>query len=131
MAVSAVHGINGLVYVSGTELEGAFSFNINPTTETAVYRLFGSTWLNRVAGPSDWTGSIEGVFDQESNTVVDMVVARAAVPVLLYPKRSDLTTYWAGSCIFESAPHSAPGDNVVGWTSDFSGDGELTSTGFS
>jgi len=127
---SSVAGINGMIYLSGTELFAANAFTMNIETETYEHRLFGDTWVRNIAGPSKWSGSISGVFDQDDDAQADMVVAQTSVTGLFYPKRSDLTTYYTGSCVFGSTSHTVPGDNVETWTADFVGHSTLTRTGF-
>ena len=74
---------------------------------------------------------MSGIHDQESDVPVDMVIARGSVASLWYPKRSDLTTYWTGNCIFGNASYTVPSDNVETWSASFVGNGALTPTGFS
>ena len=128
---TAVHGINGMVYASGVHIESANAFSLNKTGEASPYRTFGASWIRRVAGPRDWTGSISGIHDQDANNLQDMVSGAGTVAVLLYPKRSDLTTYYSGNAIFTGFTHDVNSDGVETTSADFEGDDTLTETGFS
>ena len=128
---TAVHGIDGLVYCSGVELTSANAFTLNKIGEASEYRLFGNGWVRRVAGPRDWNFSIGGIHDQDANNLQDMVSGDGVVAVLLYPKRSDLTTYYSGNAIFTNFTHEVNSDGVETTSADASGDNTLTETGFS
>ena len=60
-----------------------------------------------------------------------MVSGAGSVAVLLYPKRSDLTTYYSGNAIFTNFTHEVNADGVETTSADAEGDNTLTETGFS
>jgi hypothetical protein len=128
---TAVHGVNGMLYSSGVHIESANAFTLNKIGEVSPYRLFGGAWIRKVAGPRDWNGSISGIHDQDANNLQDMVSGGAAFAILLYPRRSDLTTYYTGNVIFSNFTHEVNSDGVETTSADFEGDDTLTETGFS
>jgi len=127
---SAVHGINGLAYISGTEVFGAHAFSLAETTQSAEYIKFGDSFLSRAPGWSDWSGTLTVVHDQDAKLVQDCVNSRATQTVILYPKRSDLTTYYTGSAVFSEFGHTVDRDSIEGITVSFAGHSTLTPTGF-
>lgn len=127
---TAKHGVNGLAYVSGGEIEGASAWSVAIDTQSAEYVKFGDDWVNRVPGVNDWRASLTAWHDQDAKKLQDAAVARVAVAVLIYPDRADLTTYYNGSGIF-SFTSEGNTTSVVGQTANIVGDGELSLTGFS
>ncbi len=131
MTIVVGHGKNGLIYLSGTELEeaNAWSISIN-TVGTAEYSKFGDSWMRRNAGINDWSGTLAAWHDRDSKRLQDAVTARTAVAILIYPQRGDLTTFYNGSAIFEMGSSADMTSNVNN-TASFVGDNTLTMTGFS
>lgn len=127
---TAVHGLNGLIYISGAELEGANAWSINIPSASGEYLKFGDGWMNREKGHKSFNGNISAWHDQDAKKLQDAATATVAVSLLIYPKRSDLTTYYNGSAIF-GASSEGNTTSVVSQAGDFVGDGELTLTGFS
>jgi len=126
---TAVHGINGLIYISGTEIFGANSWSLAITTQSAEYIKHGDSWVDRKAGVGDWSGNLTGWHDQALDSLQDMAVARTALALLIYPLRSDLTAYYSGNAIFSFGSSSST-DAIVGISADFVSDGALAITGF-
>lgn len=130
MAVVEVHGKNGLIYISGSELEGANTWSLRIATASAEVPKFGDAWTDREVGLNDWSGSLDSWHDQESKQLQDAAVAGVSVALLIYPKRSDLTTFYSGNAIFET-DGSASMTAAVAQSASFVADGDLTMTGFS
>lgn len=116
----AGHGVNGIIYVSGAELVGANAWSISISTNSAEYVKFGDTWLSRVVGPNDWAGTIGAVHDQDGQQLQDAACAGAAVALLIYPARTDLTAYYSGDAIFEFGS-DANSTSAVAHTASFVG----------
>lgn len=125
-----VAGRNGLIYVSGHEITYANAWEVNVTQAAVTGNYFGLSWPTTEAGVKGWTGSITAWHDQDSQYLYNAVTAGTTVSVLVYPKRSDLTTYWSGSPIFTGLRSSGDVDGMVGQTADYTGSGSLTATGF-
>ena len=127
-----VCGVNGLIYVSGVELGEANSWGIAVKTDKSKFATFGDSWKELCFGPSEWSGSIGGYHEQDSKRLQDAAVARIAVALLIYPKRSDLTTYYSGNAGFDfDSSAEAEGGGPVACSASFEGDSTLTMTGFS
>jgi hypothetical protein len=131
MAIVVTAGRNGLIYVSGHEIEGANSWELSLSQAAIEAMYFAKSWPDREAGTLDWSGSVNAVHDQDSKYLYTMATAGTTVALLIYPKRSDLTTYWSGNAIFSGFNSSGDLDNMVAQSADFSGSGSLTATGFS
>lgn len=127
-----VCGINGLIYISGTELSEANAWAIAIKHDKSKFATFGDSWKELCFGPGEWSGSIAGYHEQDSKRLQDAALAGIAVALLIYPKRSDLTTYWSGSAGFDfDSSGEAEGGGPVVASATFEGDGTLTPTGFS
>jgi hypothetical protein len=124
-------GKNGLIYVSGTELSQANSWAISIDTPTTGYSVFGSSWEEVCVGVNSWSGNVAGYHDQDAKVLADAATAGVAVALLIYPSRTDLTTYYNGSAAFGYGSEGSTGGGPVGESSDFTGSGTLTRTGFS
>lgn len=127
---SKVHGKNGLVYVSGSALAYGNAWEIGVEQASAEGLAFGDTWVSRETGAADWSGSLTAWHDQDSKILYSAATAGDSVALLIYPQRTDLSTYWSGNAIF-SFRSSADVGGLVGETADFVGDSTLTATGFS
>lgn len=132
MSLAPKHGYNALVYVNGTELIGAnaWEINIDQVGGSGDYFTFGGTYVKRLAGALDWSGSLTAVHDQDAQILQARAAAQATSTLLLYPDRSDLTTYYNGSVILDFG-HSVDRTAVQSQTANFSGADTLTITGFS
>jgi len=126
-----VCGVNGLIYVSGAELGEANAWSIAVKTDKSKFATFGDDWKGLCYGPSEWSGSISGYHEQDSKRLQDAAVARASVALLIYPKRSDLTTYYGGNAGFDfDSGGEAEGGAPVACNASFEGDSTLAMTGF-
>lgn len=125
-----IHGINGLIYVSGTELAGANAWSIDSSIDAAEAPEFGDTWKKHVAGLLTWSGSLSAWEQEDDQLLFQAATAGTSVALLIYPSRNDLTNYYSGNAIFAA---SSAGDSAspVSKNATFTGDGALTVTGFS
>jgi len=123
-------GKNGLIYISGTELSVANAWSIAINQPAGAYAIFGDKWMRQDVAINDWSGSVAGYHDQDSKQLQTAATAGVAVALLIYPKRTDLTTYYSGSAVFSFSSDGAVGAGPVTGGSNFVGDGELAMTGF-
>jgi len=123
------HGIKGLIYVSGSELNEANAWTIAFDNESVEIVYFGSSWKERLVGVSDWSGSLKSWGETDDNVLYNAVNARASVALLIYPDRADNTTFYSGSAVFSGDESGDVGSAYSrGWT--FAGDGTLDATGW-
>jgi hypothetical protein len=130
MAFTPLAGKNGLIYVSGTELPGANAWSIAIESDAVEYSKFGDTWKSNFVGLKGWSGSIGALSDSAAKTLQDAATATIVVALLIYPDRTDGSTYYSGNAIF-SFSSEASMDAAVGQSADFTGTGALTPTGWS
>lgn len=124
------HGLNGLIYISGSVISEANAWSVNITQQSSETTAFGDSWVDRVVGVKDWSGSIGAWGEMDSKVITNAATAGRAVAILIYPDRNTLTAYYSGNAIFgmnsdgnTSGPHNRNGD--------FVGSGALTVAGFS
>ena len=126
-----VAGRNGLIYISGNEIVYANTWEVGVAQGAVGGAYFGQGWTVNEAGIKDWSGSVTAWFDQDSQQLYTAATAGATVAVLIYPKRTDLTTYWKGDAIFTTFRASGAVDGMITHTADMVGSGSLSNTGFS
>ena len=126
---SPSHGINGLIYVSGTELVGGNSWSIQIDPDTVQTMAFGDTWKGTLKGAKSWAGTINAYDHNDSKLLVDAATAAGSVALLIYPKRTDTSDYYSGNAVF-GASSDASTTSAVSKNGSFTGDSTLTITGF-
>jgi hypothetical protein len=126
---SPLHGINGLIYIGGTELTGGNSWSLNLPSELAEARQFGDSWVTRDKGVNDWSGNITAYNHLDSKLIATAATASAHTALLLYPDRNTLTAYYSGNAFFGMQADTGTG-GMSNRNGDFSGNGALTITGF-
>ena len=124
-----VHGKNGLIYVSGTEIQYANAWSLAVDHESAAGNYFGAGWTERKAGVLDWSGTVAAFHNQDAKVLYNAAVHDGSVAILVYPKRSELASYWSGDAIFSFAGEGGVG-GLVGQSVSFVAAASLTITGF-
>ena len=124
------HGLNGLIYMSGSEIAAANAWSINIDIDSVETPQFGDTFKKRVTGMGDWSGSISAWDDLTVKVLQNCATAQTSVALLIYPLRTDLTNYYSGNAIFSFGSEGDTG-SAVGDTADFVGNDTLTITGWS
>lgn len=124
-----MHGKNGLIYVSGSEIVGANSWSLSFDKDTVETPQFGDTWKKSVPGLLGWSGSISAWEQLDDSDLSDAAAANTSVAILIYPYRSTLTAYYSGNANFSFSAEGSTG-GAVGNTADFVGDDTLTIAGF-
>jgi len=130
--MAKILGINALAYIGGTEIPQRNEWSLNISRELQEARVFqsasaGASWVDQIAGFRSWTGSMNGYYDDSSETLVGYAIgagSTAVAPLLLYESRADLTNYWYGLAWFEVS-ESTSVDGFVEINIDFTGDGAL------
>ena len=129
MTAAIKHGYNALIYISGTELTGGNSWNINMDTDAVVTNVFGDTWKKRVAGQNDWSGSLTAWEEGDEKLIVSAATAHASVALLIYPDRDIMANYYSGDAIF-GATSGGGVTSAISKDGDFVGDDTLLIAGF-
>ena len=124
-----VHGRNGLIYVSGTEIVYGNTWEAAVTQDSAESMVFGDSWMTRAVGGLSWNGSITALHDQDSAVLYNAATAGTTVAVLMYPSRSSLANYVSGNAIFTDFRNTGTVRDMVTKTVTLVGDGSLTKVG--
>jgi len=124
-----LHGYNGLIYISGTEITGANAWSLNIPQDSLEVPQFGDRWKKRVVGMNDWSGNITAWMHTDSKVITTAATAGVSVALLIYPTRADLTDYFSGSAIFGANMGAGTGA-AISRNGDFVGNDTLTITGF-
>ena len=100
-----VHGIKGCVFLdvgSGyAKLATASGWNVSESgSECEVLRL-EDTCISRHRGALDSSGSVTGYHDQEAKVLQEAAQSATAIPMLLYPTCTDVSTYYMVSAWFD------------------------------
>jgi len=126
-----VCGKNGLIYISAVEFAEANAWSISIEQDMNEYAVFGDVSYTQCVGLYRWSGSISGYHDQDGKELQTAATAGVVVALLIYPNRSDLSTYYNGSAGFTFDSSGELGGGAVAANASFTGSGDLTMTGFS
>lgn len=129
-AGTRIHGKQGLIYLSGSEVEEATLVTINHVTDSEEGPVFGDTYPPRAVGLMHWSGSITTWAIATAKDLQAAAQAGFSVALLAYADRRDMTDYYSGSIIL-SFEHNIEVTALQGVTGPFDGDGNLVMTGFS
>lgn len=124
-----LHGRNGLIYISGTEITGANAWSLNITQDSVETPQFTDIWKRRAIGHADFSGNVAAWLHDDSKIITNAAVAQVSVALLIYPVRSELGDYFSGNAIF-GANMGGGATAAITRDGDFVGDGALTITGF-
>lgn len=127
---NSIHGINGLIYVSGSELTGANSWNIQVDPDTVQTIDLGVKWKDTHKGAKGWSGNINAWEKEDQKLLMDAALADGAVSLIIYPNRNTMGNYYNGNAIF-GASTDGGATSAVSKNGSFTGDGALSQTGFS
>ena len=100
-----VHGILACVFLDVgagyLRLATASGFSVGETgSECEVLRL-EDTCISRLRGAIDGAGTITAYHDQELKMLQEAAQSQTAIPMLIYPTCSDVTTYYQVSAFFD------------------------------
>lgn len=124
-----LHGINGLIYISGIELTGANSWSLNIDQDTEETLQFGERWKSQLVGGRGYSGSIGAYQHLDSKVIHSAAVKGANVSFIIYPDKTVLGSYYYGNAVFGLASGGTT-TSSVNRDGDFVGDGALGTIGF-
>ena len=128
--MAAYHGLNGMIYISGTEIAAANAWSISIDSDSVEIPQFADTFKKRVVGMKDWSGSISAWDDPTVVMLHSAAEATVSVGLLIYPIRTDTSDFYNGSAIFSFSSEADTG-SAGSATVDFVGNDTLTTTGWS
>lgn len=121
-----------LVTPSWTAFVERNQFSITINVDIAERRPFvaslSAAWVYKARTWMDWSGSLEGYYDDANDDIWDNMIAGAVILLRFYTTRSDLTRYWEGQAVLTSVDHSVTTDDFATLSVDFEGNGTLTRT---
>ena len=83
-------------------------------------------WVDKARTWMDWSGSLNGYYDDADDTIFDTVVAGDTVSLRFYDDRNVATSYWQGDAILTSVEHTTGTEDFATLSVDFEGLGALT-----
>ena len=128
--MAKIGGENALAYIGGTEVAERNSWSIDITRELREAKVFqdadaGASWVENDSGFKSWSGSIDGYYDNATETIVGVTAGSTlATIVLLYEDRNLLTSYWYGVAFFDMS-ESVSTDGYAELNSSMTGTGAL------
>jgi hypothetical protein len=143
--MGAIVGVDALVLMSednGTTwipLPERNEFSINIKVDTAEHKVFvtslAEAWSDKRRTWMSWSGSLQGYYDDASDTIFDKVVEGAEVLLRFYDTRYENLTvedvianvfkYWQGKAILTSIDHGTGTEDFSTLNVDFEGIGKL------
>lgn len=136
--MAALVGVDAKVEISTdggsnwNEITERNQFTISINVDSAEHKVFVATladaWIEKARTWMSWSGSLDGYYDDASDTIFDTVVAGNTIKLRFYDSRNDTSRYWQGDAILTSVEHSTNTDDFSTLTVDFEGQGALTRT---
>lgn len=102
-------GRQGVIYIStsasgtASSLSTMTTWTLDMPTDKIEVTAFGDSNKQYVAGLKDISGSIEGIWDDTSDTLYDAMASGEAVKMYLYPSSAVTTKYWYGTAFVDFA----------------------------
>ena len=134
--MGAIVGVDALILISEdavnwTELPERNEFSINIKVDTATHKTFvkslADAWTDKRRTWMDWTGSIQGYYDDADDSIYDQVVKGSKVYLRFYDTRyenltledvlANVTKYWQGQALLTSVDHGTGTDDFSTSTS--------------
>jgi len=120
-------------YSTWSPLTERNEFSININVDSAEHKIFvaslASAWVEKARTWMSWSGSINGYYDDASNTIFNTVVAGETVKLRFYTSLRQTGKYWEGLAVLTSVEHSVGTDDFATLSVEFEGQGALTRTG--
>ena len=105
------------------------TFSISISVDTAEYKPFVATladaWVTSARTWMNWSGSMDGYFDDADNSIFDTMVAGTSIDFRFYVSRA-ATSAWQGTAILTNVNHEVTAEDYASLSVDFSGQGALT-----
>ena len=73
-----------------------------------------------------WSASLDGFYDDASDTVVDAAIANTRGMLIIYPSRANMTNYWYGYAYIANVEHGITSEDYSSLSCEAEGDGTLT-----
>lgn len=133
--MAAIVGIDAKIEVSDddsiwTEVTERNEFSISINVDVAEHKPFvtslSAAWVSKARTWMSWSGSMNGYYDDASDTVFDTVVAGAVKYMRFTNSRNNDTKRWKGQAIWTSIEVSNTTDDFATLSVDFEGSGALT-----
>lgn len=128
----AIAGKKGKLSIKSGEdnikVVGIKSWSLSLNLDTYETTELGSEWKAYISGLKEWTASGEGNFEvstdeQGQKALQDSYLNGTPVDLALYV---DDTHYYGGNVIVNSLSIEDPVDNIVSFSCEFTGNGELS-----
>ncbi len=133
--MAAIVGIDALIEISTdggttwTELSERNEFSISISVDSAEHRVFVPTladaWVEKARTWMSWSGSLQGYYDTEDDTIFETVVTGEDIDIRLYDTRSDTSRYWYGKVLLTNVEKTTGTEDFVTLSVDFEGQGKL------
>jgi hypothetical protein len=133
--MAAIVGINCKVQLSSddatyTDLSERNDVTINVSVDVAEKKVFVATladaWVGKARTWMNWSGSVNGYYDDADNTIFNTVVAGSAMYIKIYDDRAITTKYWKGRVLLTNVEHGVGTEDYATLNCDFEGIGALT-----
>lgn len=137
--MAAIVGIDAKVEISTdngstwTELPERNEYSISIDVEVAEHKVFkpslAEAWVGKARTWMDWSGSLNGYYDDANTSIFSTVVAGAVVKIKITPQRAVATKFWSGDALLTSVEMTGNTDDFSTLSVDMEGVGALTFNG--
>lgn len=136
--MTAIVGIDALIEISTdngatwVELSERNEFSISISVDAAEHKVFVPTladaWVEKARTWMSWSGSLQGYYDNDDDTIFNTVIAGEDIQIRLYDTRADLTRFWNGTVLLTNVEKTTGTEEFVTLSVDFEGQGRLYRT---
>jgi predicted secreted protein len=132
---TAVQGYNYEILFGGSDTDISGQSNkigLSPTKNIDEVTPFGVTWRAKISGIKDWKGSIQVIYNEETNEAFDLLWdaynGSSSSSLKLSPKGGSTGDYqWSGSVHISEISHEAsPDGGAIVASVSFEGTGTLS-----
>jgi len=122
--------IDSLAYFAGNVLPERNEASISWDTDIAEARPFKASAAQAFADKTptwkSWSVSLDGFYDDSSDTVVSAAINNTRGMIIIYPTRANMTNYWYGYAYLTNVEHGINSEDYSTLSVEAEGDGTLT-----
>lgn len=105
--------------------EFTITINVDAAEHKAFVQSLADAWSTKQRTWMSWSGSLNGYYDDNDNTIFQTMVAGQPVKIRLYPSRNT-NKAWEGMVVLTSVEHGVTTDDFATLSVNFEGIGALT-----
>lgn len=125
--MAKIHGKNGVLYMGETtavRIAELTTWSVDVGRALSEDTAFEAAWKEQLAGVNEWSGKLEGFYDDATDALFAAATSSTIQKLYLYPSNAASTKYFYGTAYPDFSIEVGVGD-VVKISGGFSGSGTL------